>query len=488
MKRAASAGAVRIMPGVMGQAWWLLCTAAAWYWALEFGGQAAWFVAMTTGTLMVYAALAQIGLSQRLSLTREVSRHEAHAGEAIQVTVSIRRQGPLFPFVWIIVRDELKGPDGKPAYDHRKMVFPGFRRRVEYGYEIPRLRRGIYTFGAATIEAAEPVGIVGRRWRLDGAGPRRLTVYPQPMAEAALEMPRHSGDSRAAAVAAMAMVEASPLVSTVREYAHGDPLQRIHWRSTARTGELKTKEPDALQQGRVAVVLDDAARAYGRGRMARARFETAASAACAVMNDAKRHGLAVELCCGTQVAAAEAEAPATAVRRALELLARAEPRGAAAAGDVLRQRAARLKPEVPLIVITPRLDGQLVDTLALLRKRRIAVTLLYIGQAATARVQPPGSGNGQAWSDPAVADGDLRSADRGALNNVQVSDESRTGVEASRVHGAADLMPAEEKRFLRQLEILGCRTRVIALQPDHELVPPGMHEEGRMPGGAIRYG
>jgi len=476
MTRAEADKAVRAVPGIAGQAWWLLCTAAAWYWALAFGGQAAWFVAVTTGTLMVYGIFAHLGLAQKPSMAREVSQHEMHAGDAVRITVSIACQGRWFPLIWLIVRDELKGPNGRTVFAAQKMLFTGPRRRIEYSYEIPRLPRGVYAFGAATIEAAEPLGIVGRRWRLDGAGTRRLTVYPQPLDEAAMEMPRRSGESQAAAVAALAMVEASPLVSTVREYAHGDPLQRIHWRSTARTGELKTKELDALQHARVAVVLDDAARSYGRGRMARARFETAASAACAVWYDAKRHGLAVELCCGTQVAAAEAEAPAPAGRRALELLARAEPRGTAAVADVLRQRAAHLKPEVPLIVITPRVDAQLADTLAMLRRRRIGVTILYIGYDI-----------GQAEYELADAGGDSGSVPRSAANSVYTSHEALPDMKSSQVPAPAGLPSADEQRLLRELEMLGCRTKVI-VRPSVQDVSVSARSDERMPGGAVRYG
>jgi uncharacterized protein (DUF58 family) len=458
MTRTAAEKTVRVVPGLVGQAWWLLCTAAAWYWALVYGGQAAWFVAATTGALMVYAGFAHIGMWQKPYVSRDVSQHEVHAGEPIRVALSISTPGRWFPLFWVIARDELRGADGKLVFAAQKLLFLGFRQRTEYVYEIPRLQRGIYTFATATIEAAEPLGIVGRRWRLDGAGWRRLTVYPQPLAEAAAEMPRRSGDSRAAAVAALAMVEASPLVSTVREYAHGDPLQRIHWKSTARTGELKTKELDALQQRRVAVVLDDAARGYGRGRMARARFETAASAACAVWYDAKRRcGLAVELCCGTQVAAAEAEAPALAERRALELLARAEPRGAAPLADVLQQRAASLKPEVPLIVITPQLDAQLTDAIAMLRRRRIAVTLIYI-------------------TDPAE---DLE--DRNG--------DSARGSAYSRKDGSPNDAQLQTEQLLRHLEILGCRTQVIETQTAQtaRLFAPAA-ESGDRAGGAVRYG
>jgi len=383
MKRPTSERIVRVLPGMGGFIGWVIVMLASWYWALGYGGQAAWFVAVCTGVLLVYAVIVRWGWLTQPKVTRVVSDGEAHAGDTVRVRLTIRRQQHRYPLAWVHVRDELRGADGKLAYVHQKLLFLGASAHYVYEYEMPRLRRGIYTFGEVMLASTEPLGIVGRSWRMaDVAGggmrSRRLTIYPQPLARLADVMPRRAGESGAAAVAAMAA--ASPLVSTVREYAHGDPLQRIHWKSTARTGGLKTKELDALQERRVTVVLDDAADAYGRERMARARFETAASAACAVVMDAKRQGLALRLRCGGAAVAAAGEAPGTAERRALELLARAEPSGRTPLVDTLREHAVRLSADEPLILITPRLDEQLLEHISMLRARRVGVTVLYVGE------------------------------------------------------------------------------------------------------------
>ena len=43
---------------------------------------------------------------------------------------------------------------------------------------------------------------------------------------------------------------------TLREYELGDDLRRVHWRSTARTGELMIRQDEARWRSRAAVVLD----------------------------------------------------------------------------------------------------------------------------------------------------------------------------------------------------------------------------------------
>ena len=48
----------------------------------------------------------------------------------------------------------------------------------------------------------------------------------------------------------------SPHASSVREYAYGDSLSRIHWKSTARSGRLMSKEFDVGTSNEVMILND----------------------------------------------------------------------------------------------------------------------------------------------------------------------------------------------------------------------------------------
>jgi uncharacterized protein (DUF58 family) len=77
-----------------------------------------------------------------------------------------------------------------------------------------------------------------------------------------------------------------------REYRYGDDLRRVHWRSTARRGELMVRRDEQPRQMRATVVLD--ARAVGhRGDGPASSFEWAVSAAAsvAVHLSGQRYGL-----------------------------------------------------------------------------------------------------------------------------------------------------------------------------------------------------
>ena len=64
---------------------------------------------------------------------------------------------------------------------------------------------------------------------------------------------------------------------TLREYEVGDDLRRVHWRSTARTGELMIRQDEARWRSRAAVVLD-----VNPGAHDAASFEVAVEAAASV--------------------------------------------------------------------------------------------------------------------------------------------------------------------------------------------------------------
>ena len=51
-------------------------------------------------------------------------------------------------------------------------------------------------------------------------------------------------------------LQTSPLATTVRPYAPGDSMNRIHWKSTARHNEIQVKEFDLEQTADVWIFLD----------------------------------------------------------------------------------------------------------------------------------------------------------------------------------------------------------------------------------------
>ena len=110
---------------------------------------------------------------------------------------------------------------------------------------------------------------------------------------------------------------------SVREYQQGESLRKVHWRTTAKRGELMVKELEDTPHDEVAVLLDaDARSVVGDSFDVQVRAAGSILLAHAIRN--RRAGLTIttsppETC---HVASFDGE-----WRRALELLAAAEPTG-----------------------------------------------------------------------------------------------------------------------------------------------------------------
>ena len=80
----------------------------------------------------------------------------------------------------------------------------------------------------------------------------------------------------------------------IREYQQGDDVRRIHWRSTARAGQLMVRREERARDPIVTVVLDNRARAWG-GHGGAARFEWAVSAVASLAVHLLASGFEVRL-------------------------------------------------------------------------------------------------------------------------------------------------------------------------------------------------
>jgi uncharacterized protein (DUF58 family) len=79
-----------------------------------------------------------------------------------------------------------------------------------------------------------------------------------------------------------------------REYRHGDDLRRIHWRTTARRGELTVRREEQPWQSRGAVLLDTRTIAH-RGDGPTSSLEWAISAAASISLHLARNGFELRL-------------------------------------------------------------------------------------------------------------------------------------------------------------------------------------------------
>lgn len=160
---------------------------------------------------------------------------------------------------------------------------------------------------------------------------------------------------------------------SLRAYQPGDDWRRIHWRSTARTGELMVRHNVVPNEPRHLVILDTSAKPYSGSS-----FEEAVRVAASLCVAAERVGYPVA--CGTTADLEVADGEAAALDLLSGVQCSAVDRGLPSLNDVLREVVSTGE-RVALSVVTGQADHDQLMELAVLRMQFPAVTLVHIGQA-----------------------------------------------------------------------------------------------------------
>jgi uncharacterized protein (DUF58 family) len=198
-------------------------------------------------TLLVTRFLARNWLAH-LTATRECTETSAEIGDRVPVTVTLRNTG-LLPVPWVLAEDMLP----RKALDDRRLRLKGKRLKIVFlrpgqevalHYSILCEQRGYYQIGPVILESGDVFGLHRRFLAL--TEPHFLLVYPRQEQLEGYELAsrRPIGE----VVLTHRLYEDPTRIAGVRAYEAGDPLHRVHWRATARTGQLqsKTYEPTTL--------------------------------------------------------------------------------------------------------------------------------------------------------------------------------------------------------------------------------------------------
>ncbi|TDD39469.1 DUF58 domain-containing protein [Actinomadura sp. KC06] len=147
----------------------------------------------------------------------------------------------------------------------------------QLGYRIRSDVRGRFRVGPLTVRLADPFGMVElvRSFSLSDTLTVTPTIHPLPSGRLSGAW-TGGGDSVARAVSAAGEDDVTP-----REYRHGDDLRRVHWRSTARHGELMVRREEQHFQSSGTLFLDTRRTAHW-GDGPGGTFEQAVSATASI--------------------------------------------------------------------------------------------------------------------------------------------------------------------------------------------------------------
>src|SRR5215475_10503286 len=166
----------------------------------------------------------------------------------------------------------------------------GRRHASSVAYTVRADVRGRYEVGPLVVRLTDPFGLCELTRSFPSVD--HLTVIPQvtplPPVRLAGEY-AGTGESRARSVAVHGEDDAA-----TREYRNGDDLRRVHWRSTARVGELMVRREEQPWESRATVVLDTRSLAH-RGEGPTASFEWAVSTVASIAEHLRHAGYKVRL-------------------------------------------------------------------------------------------------------------------------------------------------------------------------------------------------
>jgi uncharacterized protein (DUF58 family) len=229
--------------------WWLAAFLILLTALILESGLLAYAMYVLLGVMLVSRYLAR-SWTGNLSARRDCPVTAAEIGDSATVKVTVENKNWL-PVPWLLLEDLLPRRALSPSQRrlqvkgkrlHARMLWG--RGKTEVKYRLRLFRHGYYQIGPLVMESGDLFGLY-RRYRA-AAEPHFLLVYPKvvPVEGYDLASRRPIGEVRLT----HRLYEDPTRISGVREYQAGDPLNRVHWRATARTGTLHCKvyEPSTI--------------------------------------------------------------------------------------------------------------------------------------------------------------------------------------------------------------------------------------------------
>lgn len=362
--------------------------------------------------VLIVSRLVSQTWAESVSAERECNRLTAEVGETVAVVVTLQNNGRL-PIAWLLAEDLLprralmfRPPDLQIHGSRMQLQKINAHGRHRINYQLTCNRRGYYQLGPLVAETGDLFGL-HRRFRVI-TEPHFLLVYPPviPLEGFDIASRRPIGEVRMT----YRLYEDPTRINGVRAYQPGDPLNRIHWRATARTGALHSKiyEPSSVAGATILLEFHKASHAERNEPM---RSELAIVAAASVANAVYQLGQQIGLVTNGRDAAdrirvegwdfdprtrTQARQAASMLeqstrlqpvvvptrrgveqlRRILETLARVELTDGLRLPQLVSEVEGRIPRDATLIVLLPEVTTETVVTFEDLKRRGLAVTAI----------------------------------------------------------------------------------------------------------------
>jgi uncharacterized protein (DUF58 family) len=350
-------------------------------------GQPFLFYLLYLGVLVVGGSyvLTRLGLSD-LEAGYAVNQLHGRVGDTLRLTYTLRNAGRI-PKPWL----EVNNPTNLPGGLAGRALSLGSRGERSWVVKTPLARRGHFRIEPLQIRTGDPFGL----FEASAAVGQGLTLVVYPRVERLPMWRLPAANIEGSHSAPERTLQTTPLATTVRPYAPGDSFNRIHWKSTARHGEIQVKEFDLEQTSDVWIFLDLDRRVQA-GKGDESTVEVAVRAAASIADRGLLENRAVGITTnGHRAAILPADRGGRQHLKIMQLLAAVDADGTDPLAEALVNGLPRLRRGMTAVVITASRDRGWVRPLAALRTRGVACVVVLLDAPSFARFS-----DGSAAGDP----------------------------------------------------------------------------------------
>ena len=332
----------------------IACVAVLAFFAGITGVHLAYTLAYVLVLLLIGAFIWSRALRRRIRVTRTSPQGTYMVGEPFAETFTAENTSALrLPYCEVRDRSVIDG------YAPGRAFSLGGGGSVSWTARGVFRSRGRHHFGPLEARLGDPFGLFPHR--VVAGEQTEVLVYPAVFPVPGV-VPQWTGSSLSD-VRRGRPVDVAPDVSTIRDYQPADGLSRIHWRSTAKTGQLMSRVFDTGQNADIMVILD-MQRGIHAGEGAESSLEYAVSLAASICHAGLRRAQAVGIVTNDRLGSAIGAGRGETQRlRILEYLATATDNGFTTLADTVQRHGEGWRGRGAVIVITSNRNPAWVEAL-----------------------------------------------------------------------------------------------------------------------------
>lgn len=212
--------------------------------ALSLGGPIFYFISWILILMIAYALVSAVLSRQLTTLRQGLDALQVERGGSAQLKLYLKARHPLPTGP---VRLQLSLPEGSSSFS----LYPGFLGEREASMNLSFAHVGLWPCGAESLVFCDVFGLFCLKRRIKDALPEML-VLPRGFEVQALPFSQMD-DGRALPNRAGEDIT-SP--EDTRAYRRGDPFKRIHWKLSARAGEMLVRRFEVPAPPDTLILLD----------------------------------------------------------------------------------------------------------------------------------------------------------------------------------------------------------------------------------------